>query len=1129
MEGKHCVEEELRFGGNGAGEGMRVFSATNEMDFEERMSREGCFGRWALKKKKMSSGGKGAAGRALMIPSSVKETIENIKEITGQSHTDEEIYAMLKECSMDPNETTQKLLLQDTFHEVKRKRDRRKEHLNKESAESRSKPGVQTRVNRGGQRDYSSQYVSRDGGRGRNLAGAMENATSQISEKDPSPAPLPKSQDAKSNETTSVARSITDVANGPSRVTSLSTSVVPDGHASGGRGVNQIKETGNTRLGKSGGPPVDANRNPTTALGPRDGHQILNSSNRGTSLSSAPSSGVHLSSSDLFVVPSQDSCLASALGTIKHEVESQRIPVEQMADTSVEGKSFAVSATEVGSSIEQKMPSNCQGAEKNNLIESPQTASSTLGGSSITRPSSNSNNRPQEIDPPKVGTGKEWRSKSTSSSITHRSGSVAPFDVPRVPIESHTTLQPTPNVLASRDVTLELQRKLDKSHISDNQQVIIPSHLHVPEVEKLGFCFGSFDASFGLDTSCGDAPESDENSHLSKYSEAVEETDEEQSSSHQSGLVAAEDTERKYPYISESSSQGPKNFPPSDGEVSFSVLPEYTESKQEVAPGIHQLPLADTSSNYGFGFTPPILSSHLAPLESSESQARDVPTFSGFVAQQSFDLTSYYAQFYRPDVDVDGRTLPFSSTGAATKYNGNAAGVSSQISPSPQESSVPLVLSTAAPTSIATQASGIMQNSITASQQPLPVFQQPTGVHLPHYPPNYFPYGPYLSPFYVPQPAIHQFLSNSAFPQQPQTGTVYPTPPGAATKYSISQYIQGPNAGNATHIGMPGNYGTYGLPMPNYASSSATTVDNLMSSEDISPQSKENINVSSQQGEGSSLWFTTPSQDISTLQAGSFYNLPQGQLAFSPTQPGQGAFTGIFHSVQPVTSATVHPLLQQPQSITTPMDMMRPTASVHQQAQLNQVIVSLEARVFFASVWHTDARRWVGWTDHCHCCGGPETACHVLLLMSSKIRLVHANIKEVLLYLMLLIKGHVGSLASSYIHSCTRMAERSRKGEEKSEKSKIVVPELCLDAWKNDIHSTPSSPVTLRKTSSVRHNCLCSPTTHTGSFRCRYHRNHGLTRGSISVGSKLSELAGKSTEICDAFNNHLISGHKQGS
>lgn len=49
-----------------------------------------------------------------------------------------------------------------------------------------------------------THYAFSDGGR--NLAGGKENATSQISEKDSSPAPLPKSHDAKSYETTSFAR-----------------------------------------------------------------------------------------------------------------------------------------------------------------------------------------------------------------------------------------------------------------------------------------------------------------------------------------------------------------------------------------------------------------------------------------------------------------------------------------------------------------------------------------------------------------------------------------------------------------------------------------------------------------------------------------------------------------------------------------------------------------------------------------------------------------------------------------------------------------------------------------------------------------------------------------------------------
>ncbi|CAI0453209.1 unnamed protein product [Linum tenue] len=47
-------------------------------------------------------------------------------------------------------------------------------------------------------------------------------------------------------------------------------------------------------------------------------------------------------------------------------------------------------------------------------------------------------------------------------------------------------------------------------------------------------------------------------------------------------------------------------------------------------------------------------------------------------------------------------------------------------------------------------------------------------------------------------------------------------------------------------------------------------------------------------------------------------------------------------------------------------------------------------------------------------------------------------------------------------------------------------------------------------------NCLCSPTTHVGSFRCRMHRGpgRGMIRGG-SVGSNLSELASKSRPLAE--------------
>lgn len=54
------------------------------------------------------------------------------------------------------------------------------------------------------------------------------------------------------------------------------------------------------------------------------------------------------------------------------------------------------------------------------------------------------------------------------------------------------------------------------------------------------------------------------------------------------------------------------------------------------------------------------------------------------------------------------------------------------------------------------------------------------------------------------------------------------------------------------------------------------------------------------------------------------------------------------------------------------------------------------------------------------------------------------------------------------------------------------------------IHNSPTTE---------KNNCLCAPTTHAGSFRCRQHRNSGLKRVSKSVGSGLNNLAAKSPSL----------------
>ncbi|OVA03182.1 Protein of unknown function DUF1296 [Macleaya cordata] len=50
-------------------------------------------------------------GGTQILSARIQKTIQSIKEIVG-NHSDGDIYSMLKETNMDPNETAQKLLNQ---------------------------------------------------------------------------------------------------------------------------------------------------------------------------------------------------------------------------------------------------------------------------------------------------------------------------------------------------------------------------------------------------------------------------------------------------------------------------------------------------------------------------------------------------------------------------------------------------------------------------------------------------------------------------------------------------------------------------------------------------------------------------------------------------------------------------------------------------------------------------------------------------------------------------------------------------------------------------------------------------------------------------------------------------------
>ncbi|XP_031102930.1 GBF-interacting protein 1-like isoform X2 [Ipomoea triloba] len=816
---------------------------------------------------KMSSSdsNSGVAGGAEVckgsIPSSVWKTIQQIKEITG-NHSEEEIYAMLKECSMDPNETTQKLIFQDTFHEVKRKRDRRKENVNNKSGELNWKAGTQGQGNKGGFGNYSSCYASHDAGGGRKLISGKVNGISQILEKSISPTSIPSSQTENNNTSLSIAS-----PNEPS-------------------GVAYAPTTGAV-AGKLEGQPehlIDAKKSPKVEEVTSDmhGQQMQNPSNSTATNASFPSSGVNFSASDPVPFPSQGA-QPDGMGAIQHEVGNRHAPDEHLPSNSNDNE--VTSATsEVGSSdVQGKMPNKSQGPGEDLPIESSQPVS-TLDGCSVGRLSSNYNNRLLVTGPQKAGTVKEWKPKATSANPDLVYVTAVSSEVPTVSVEPNAEVQPIPVALGAEEAGFDLQKKFEESHILDVQHVIIPNHLHVPEAEKLGFCFGSFDAIHGLNTTSNSGTKNDKNPSLSETSDAIEETAKEQLPSDGSALAIADMADYPDPPPS-SSSEGQENLlSKAKGDELSSSIVESNESKQENVHGDHQYSIVQTSPNHS-GIMPPILGSQLGPLENSESQACDIPQ------------------------------LP------------NVVGAN------------PLVLTTAAAASLVTQTAGLHQSSIAVPQPPLAVYRQPSGVHLTHYLPNYFPYGHYFSPFFVPPPVMHQFLSNGAFPQQPLAGSVYP-PPAAAAKYSLSQYKQGANVPNSTHVGLPGSYGPFGSSTANYNPPSAATAGNPTSNEDLSSSQLKESSVydSAQQNEGSGVWITAPGRDVSSLQASPFYSLPQSHMAFTPTQPGHGPIAGIYHPVPPVTNpALLHPLLQQSQAMAGPVDMVGPTATVYQQPQYSQL------------------------------------------------------------------------------------------------------------------------------------------------------------------------------------------------
>ncbi|PKU69692.1 GBF-interacting protein 1-like isoform X1 [Dendrobium catenatum] len=858
------------------------------------------------------------------IPNNTKKMIQNIKEIAA-NHSDEEIYTMLKECSMDPNETVHKLLYQDTFHEVKRKRDKRKES-NREASDTRWRPTSQGRGGRAGRGNYIPRYASHDSDSRRNIVIAKENGISEGGGKG-STSPLShmpvatetKATTGENKSTIPILSSMSNMPNGSIKAEHLPSDKLSFSVDSSIEGLSAVMVS---KVGSSS----------------TDGKLSLSSSDQSSlSISVVSASGDYALSSEPAIFPSSDGLSLSVVGAIKGEVGTHQSIVDTTADINVShdngGSKLSFLQETIASEtshafVNGKLKENFLGIEGAKVLNTSQAASpsSSITGASSSRPSSNYSNRSQHTGAPiKAGPAKEWKPKST---IVNTSTVPGVFTTSAVDFRIGEAVNPM--VI---DNATKIQKKLEDLLVSDTIHVIIPDHLQVSESERSGLSFGSFDSNFSLSMRFKNEPDREEISRESSESsgEIEENTEALPSSTVDSSKVAEENN-----YQGDQQASIPENQTVGL-EILSSISPaaENDQSKSEgsLASEVLQHSVIHTAPVYSnFGLVPPMLGSHFSALESADPQAHETARLPSFIVPQPFDpSTNYYASIYRPAIDGDGRFSPLLSSGAATKYNGTGAVLSAQTG---QESVSSLTFSTgSAP--LVTQTAGVAQSSIASGQHPVPVFRQPAGVHISHYPPNYVHYSQYFSPCYVPPPAaIHHFLGNTAaFPQQPPPGGLFPlstaTAGTNAVKYPISQYKPATNSGPT---GQP-----YALNPLVYGS--AVSGGNSAGSDDLtSSQFKDNnVFMTGQQSEGSAVWMSPPTRDISTFQAGSFYNVPpQGQpVAFASAQGGHAAaaFTGIYHPTQSVAGGSVHPLLQQSQPIGGAAEMGGPPLGIYQQPQ----------------------------------------------------------------------------------------------------------------------------------------------------------------------------------------------------
>ncbi|PIA43144.1 hypothetical protein AQUCO_02000520v1 [Aquilegia coerulea] len=799
-----------------------------------------------------------SAGKAI----SVHEAIQSLKEVV-RNHSDSDILDTLKEFNMDLNDAAQKLLNQDPFHEVKSRRDKKKENTsskgllepkkladqdtNLKGSSEPKKVTVQSTTVKGFSeprrlaehtqgikfRTFADRNARRGGyvrnslpGNNREFRVVRDNRVNHSINNEKKPASVQSSTSTSVQEMPYVSGRST-MKNPPTKKHIGSRN--PEGQKSF-EAVNGQSELVRGQVSNSNNSNrkglLEENRAKTpNTVASSQGMKPHSSQPSATLASNSSVVGLYSSSSDPVHVPS-NSRIPGTAGAIKREVgvvETRRQSSGNSArhstapsssvSTSFSGKDISpISETVHPSSAVMKSDQVVLTSESESVV-----ANKSLSNSQYVGKTNQLATEHQKAPQPNM----EWKPKSSQKPS---------FISPMIGTTAASVSHMDDNLTDSKEAD-HLQENLSRASISENEHVIIPQHLRAPEADRTRLMFGSF----GM--------EIDSTKSISSGFQGL--TNQQQFNVEPSASVTAPSTSSEaVNQVDLLNGQVRNSGSVSPASIAVSENPS-TDKREYANPG-------NLESYADIG----MVQNNNPSYTLAESQQQDFHGLPSFVAYDS--QIAYDMPFFRPVMDDSLR---------------------SQSVPSPGEA-----LSSHMTNSIPTSSVAIVQ------QQPVP--QMYPQVHVSHFP-NYMPYRQFLSPVYVPPMAMPGYSGNPAYPH-PSTGNSYLLMPGGSShlaagglKYGATQYKPIP-------AGAPTGFGNYSNPT-GYALNGPGTVGGATGLDDPTRMKYKdsNLYVPTPQAETSEVGIQTP-REIPGIQSASYYNIP-GQhphAAYLPPHSGHPSFNG---------------------------------------------------------------------------------------------------------------------------------------------------------------------------------------------------------------------------------------------